>query len=256
MKKLIACSLFVSLLASCNHTEHNAQHNNQPQAHGAIFPASVTKPKVMIIGDSISAGPGCYKKTLAKQLTDNGFTQLEFVGSYTDDCGGGIRHSAVSCSTTSDFLSTEFSLPKCFGEKKFDGLARLMATHHPDMLMMQLGVNDVWSGGKTTTDILKNYAALIAQARQDNPNVVVVVAQIQKIITDNCKNQSGYTQAEALIKAVPAWAKTMSTKKSPVFTADLWTNSDPKESADCVHPNEAGAERMGNNWYQALKNIL
>jgi hypothetical protein len=41
-----------------------------------------------------------------------------------------------------------------------------------------------------------------------------------------------------------------------VFVADLWTNSDVAETGDGVHPDDAGAQRMGQNWFAALSAIL
>jgi lysophospholipase L1-like esterase len=220
------------------------------------FPAGVTKPKIMIVGDSISAGPGCYKKFLAKDLKDNNYTNLEFVGEYTDDCGGGIMHSAVSCSTAEQYTLEMFMVPNCTA-KTYLGMAPLMAKHKPDLVMLQLGVNDVW-GGKTTENILSNYAKLIEQARAQNPRIVLVVARIQKIRPDCSADEAITKRAEALVNAVPAWAALQSKVDSPVFVADLWTNSDwsKTETIDCVHPNDVGAERMGMNWYNALKGIL
>jgi len=58
------------------------------------------------------------------------------------------------------------------------------------------------------------------------------------------------------VMALPDWALTVTTAESPVLVADLWTNSDAHESDDCVHPNDAGAQRMGENWYNALSTIL
>ena len=222
---------------------------------GPVFPPTVTKPRIMIVGDSISAGPGCYKKYLLKNLVDNGLTNYEFVGEYTDDCGGGVRHSAVGCTTSANYTQETFTVPNC-NAKTYPGLATLVATHKPDLILLQLGVNDVWSGSAPIEPILANYSTLLQQARAQNPNVVVVVAQIHKIITDNCQNAASTKNAEDLVKAVPGWAAQASTKESPVLVADLWTNSDPHEANDCVHPNEAGAERMGLNWYNALKGIL
>lgn len=221
------------------------------------FPAGVTKPKIMIVGDSISAGPGCYKKFLLKALTDNHYSSFEFIGEYTDDCGGGVRHSAVSCSTAEQYTQAMFTMPNCQAGKMFPGMSTLVTTHKPDLIMLQLGVNDVW-GSKPTATILSNYAKLIEQARAQNPNVVLVVAQIQKIRPDCGTDESVTKRAEELVKAVPAWAAQQSQAKSPVFVADLWTNSDwsKAETNDCVHPNDVGAERMGNNWYAALKGIL
>ncbi len=220
------------------------------------FPASVTAPRIMIVGDSISAGPGCYKKYLLQALQDNGYSKFEFVGEYDDDCGGGVRHSAVSCSTSRDFTQPTFTLPNCFADDTFPGMAELVASHAPDLILLQLGVNDVWSGSAPIQPILDNYGTLVEQARSHNPNIVVVMAQIHQIITDGCSNAKSTENALELVEAVPAYAAALSTPESPIFVADLWTNSDPHEADDCVHPNDAGAQRMGGNWYEALKSIL
>ena len=221
------------------------------------FPAGVTKPKIMIVGDSISAGPGCYKKYLLKALNDNKYTNFEFIGEYTDDCGGGVKHSAVSCSTAEQYTMATFKMPNCATDKTFPGMSTLMTTHKPDLVMLQLGVNDVW-GGKTTENILGNYAKLIEQARAQNPKVGLAVARIQKIKPDCGTAESVYKRAEALVNAVPAWAQAQAQAESPVFVADLWTNSDwsTAETNDCVHPNDVGAQKMGKNWYETLKTIL
>lgn len=222
---------------------------------GSVFPEGVTV-RIMIVGDSISAGPGCYKKYLLQNLEENGYSRFEFVGEYSDDCGGGVRHSAVSCTTSDNYTEPTFTVPNCFPGEAFPGLATLVATHAPDLLLIQLGVNDVWSGSAPIEPILANYGELVEQARAENPTIVVVVAQIHKIITDNCSNAASTTNAEQLVNAVPTWAQGVSTEQSPVFVADLWTESDPREADDCVHPNEAGAERMGENWFLALQDIL
>jgi hypothetical protein len=222
----------------------------------SVFPPSVTKPKLMIVGDSISAGPGCYKKYLLQNLISNGLTNYEFVGAYSDGCGGGVRHSAVSCTTSAHYTQPSFMVPNCFADTSFPGMATLVETYDPDLVLIQLGVNDVWSGTAPIDPILANYTTLVAQARAHNPNIVIMVAQIHKIISDNCTNLASTTSAEQLVMAVPAWATAASTTASPVLVADLWTNSDAHEADDCVHPNDAGAQRMGFNWYNALNSIL
>jgi hypothetical protein len=224
-------------------------------AGGGPFPVGVTKPRLMIVGDSISAGPGCYKKYLLKNLTDNGYSKFEFVGEYTDDCGGGVRHSAVSCSNAEQYTHDTFMMPNCQQGKSFSGMAPLVTKHEPDLVMLQLGVNDVW-GGTPTATTLGRYKTLIDQARAKNPQIVTVVAQIHKIRPGCGSDDSVQKRAEELVKAVPAWAQQVTTAQSPVFVADLWTNSDWSEADDCVHPNDAGAQKMGMNWFNALKGIL
>ena len=222
---------------------------------GNPFPDGVVKPRIMIVGDKISEGPGCYKKFLLQDLKDNGYSSFEFVGEYTDDCGGGVMHSAVSCSTADQYTQASFTVPNCTN-KTYLGLASLAAKHKPDLLMIQLGVNDLW-GNRSVATILGSYAKLVEQARAQNPKIVLVLAQIQKIKPD-CSNDAVYALTESLVKAVPAWAAKQNQATSPVYVADLWTNSDfsKAETLDCVHPNDVGAQRMGHNWYSALQGIL
>lgn len=254
----IALTLACVMSFACGRVNSNpSRAHGDPATGRGTFPASVTQPKIMIVGDSISAGPGCYKKYLLQDLTNHHYSAFQFVGEYDDECGGVVKHSAVSCSTAEQYTTASFTLPNCSKGTTFKGLSSLMTSHQPDLVMLQLGVNDVW-GGKSVDTILANYTTLVQQARAANPVVVLVVAQIQKI-NPNCSNDPTLTnQAQALAQAVPAWAKKLSTSASPVFTADLWSNSDPTmaETLDCVHPNDLGAQQMGMNWYRALSGIL
>ncbi len=122
----------------------------------------------MIVGDSIAAGPGCFKKYLVQDLTANHYSKYEFVGEYTDDCGGGVRHSAVGCSTAEQYARASFTMPNCAQGKSFPGMSTLVATHKPDLIMLQLGVNDVWQG-RTVDAILGSYTELVRQARSRTP---------------------------------------------------------------------------------------
>ncbi len=245
-----------STSSSSSNSTTSSSSGSSSSGGNSLFPSDVTRPRIMIIGDSISAGPGCYKKYLFDNLQDAGITQYEFVGEYGDDCGGNVRHSAVSCSTTSDFTKSSFSMSNCFEGQSFPGVSQLMPSHNPDLVLLQLGVNDIWGGSTPIQNVLNNYTTLVQQMRNHNPNVVVVTAQIHKVITDSCRNQAGYQNAQELVNAVPGWAASLSTDASPVLVADLWTNSDPYDAQDCVHPDDAGAQKMGANWFDALKDIL
>jgi hypothetical protein len=227
-----------------------------PPAASSPFPSNVQRPQIMIVGDSISAGPGCYKKYLLADLNSNGYTNFDFVGEYSDDCGGGVRHSARSCSTAAQYTQPTFTLAagSCNPSGTFPGLAQLVSTYHPDLLMLQLGVNDVW-GGQSTDAVLSSYATLLQQARAQNPNVVIAIAQIQQI-RPTSDGDAVFARAQQLITAVPAWAAAQSQPQSPVFVADLWTSSNTAETLDGVHPDDAGAQRMGLNWFNALRTIL
>lgn len=228
-----------------------------PAAGASPFPSGVTRPRILIVGDSISAGPGCYKKYLLSNLTQNGYSSFEFVGQYPDDCGGGVMHGAVSCSTAEQYTLPMFTMPNCAQGMSFPGMSTLVSTHQPDLVMMQLGVNDVWNN-RPIDAILANYTTLVEQARAQNPNVVVVAAQIAQMNPNRTEGDAIFQHAAALVAAVPAWAQSVALPESPVFVADLWTNSGwaDADTTDGVHPTEAGAERMGLNWFNALKGVL
>ena len=149
-------------------------------------------------------------------------------------------------------------MSNCYQGQYFAGMSTLMAEQDPDLVMIQLGVNDVWGGDVSAVEtVLSAYSTLVQQARDHNPNIVVVVAQIHKVITQggNCAGDVN-AAAEQLVQAVPGWAAGENTEASPIFVADLWTNSSPVNADDCVHPNDTGARIMGEDWYNALKDIL
>ncbi|MBN2196924.1 MAG: hypothetical protein JW751_29235 [Polyangiaceae bacterium] len=100
-------------------------------------------------------------------------------------------------------------------------MAKLVEDHDPDLVLIQLGVNDVWGGSAPIQPILDNYSELVQQARAHNPGALVVVAQIHRFIAENCTNTASTTNAQQLVEAVPGWAASVSTPESPVFVADL-----------------------------------
>lgn len=228
-----------------------------PEGSTSVFPSDVTRPRIMIIGDSITAGAGCYKGYLLANLNQNGYSSFDFVGEYADDCGGGVRHSARSCTTAEQYTQDSFTLAEgsCNPSGTFPGLSPLMAEHQPDLLMIQLGVNDVWNG-RSVEAILGDYATLVQQARAQNPDVVIALAQIHKIRPSGEGGDAVFTRAQELVEAVPAWVASQSQPGSPVLVADLWTNSDPALASDGVHPDDAGSQRMGLDWFNALSGIL
>lgn len=79
-----------------------------------------------------------------------------------------------------------------------------LAYSDPDIVTMMLGTNDVWSDSATST-ILQAFTTLIGQMRAQNPDMVIMVAQITPM---NPVPACTYCEAgiEALDAAIPAWA--------------------------------------------------
>jgi lysophospholipase L1-like esterase len=130
-----------------------------------------------------------------------------------------------------------------------------LAVSEPDIVMMFLGTNDIWSGTINTTTILAAYTTLVGQMRAQNPAMTVMVAQITPMAPSGCS----YCAADviALNAAIPAWAAGISTSKSPVSVVNCFTGySDSADTVDGVHPNDAGNTLLANDWFAPLSSAV
>jgi lysophospholipase L1-like esterase len=203
--------------------------------------AAVTTVKVMPLGDSITGSPGCWRQLLWSRLQTTGFTNVDFVGSLND---------STSCGTLYDgdneghggFLATNI-----LSQNQLPGW---LASATPDVVMMHLGTNDVWSNIPAGT-ILTTYSGLVDQMRASNPKMRILVAQILPMNPSGCAECA--QRVIDLNMAIPAWAAGKSTAASPITVVDAWTGfSDATDTYDGVHPNDAGNQKMSNAWYPAL----
>jgi lysophospholipase L1-like esterase len=207
--------------------------------------AAVTTVKVMPLGDSITGSPGCWRQLLWSRLQTTGYTNVDFVGSLDD---------STSCGTLYDgnneghggFLATNI-----LSQNQLPGW---LASATPDIVMMHLGTNDVWSNIPAGT-ILTTYSGLVDQMRASNPKMRILVAQILPMNPSNCAEC-----AQRVIDfnaAIPAWAAATTTAASPVTVVDQWTGfNTTTDTGDGVHPNDAGNVKIADRWYPALTAAL
>jgi lysophospholipase L1-like esterase len=130
-----------------------------------------------------------------------------------------------------------------------------LSATQPDIVMMMLGTNDVWSHLPPAT-ILDAYTRLLGQMRAQNPNVKLIVAQILPMNPAGCSDcAQGVVN---LNNAIPAWAAAHSTAQSPITVVDQWTGFDTAaDTTDGVHPNETtGIQKIERRWYPALTAAL
>jgi lysophospholipase L1-like esterase len=213
---------------------------------GSFSHAQAAAIKIMPLGDSITGNPGCWRAILWNRLQSSGFTNIDFVGTLNNmnDCG-----------TTFDgdneghggFLATNIASQ--------NQLPPWLAATNPDVVMIQLGTNDVWNNIAPAT-ILAAFSTLIDQARANNPNVRVIVAQITPLNPTGCADCP--QRVINFNAAIPAWASAKSTSQSPVTVVDLWTGFDTAtDTADGVHPNSTtGFQKVANSWYPAISGLL
>lgn len=201
--------------------------------------------RIMALGDSITAGPGCWRALLWDHLQRTGYTNIDFVGTQV---GGG-------CAVPHDGDHEGHSGFSATGIADQNQLPPWLAATGPQIVLMHLGTNDLWGGTISTDAILAAYTKLVGQMRANNPDMKIIVAQIIPMEPANC---TGCAQrVVALDNAIPGWAAGLSTTRSPITVVDQWTGfSTATDTFDGVHPVDSGFQKMADRWYPALATAI
>lgn len=206
--------------------------------------AAATPVRIMPLGDSITGSPGCWRALLWNRMQTSGFTNIDFVGTLPPQ-GCGVAYDGDN-EGHGGFLATNIA-----NQNQLPGW--LNATH-PDIVMMHLGTNDVWSNIAPAT-ILAAFSTLVDQMRASNPTMKILVAKIIPMNPPTCSECAQRTVN--FNNAIPAWASGKSTAASPITVVDQWTGfNTATDTYDGVHPNNAGNEKISYRWYPALVNAL
>lgn len=192
--------------------------------------------RILPLGDSITEGGGqkCYRSALARKLKDAAF-DVVFVG--PKEAPAGLRHGG-------------------YGGKNAEQIAELYAGFHAanpaDIVLIHAGHNH-FAEEKPVPGILRATGSMIATARKANPKATVLLAQV---ITSG--KLPKYSYLPELNRQLALLAKRLDRPQQRVLLVDQATGFDWKTDAvaDLVHPNDQGAEKMAECWFQALKPLL
>ncbi len=210
--------------------------------------SAVVPVRIMPLGDSITAGPGCWRAKLWNRLQTNGYTNIDFVGTVSD--GGGCNPGF-----SYDFDHEGHGGFSATGIADNNQLPPWLSAARPDIVMMHLGTNDMWGGFIPLANKLAAFTKLVGQMRANNANVKIIVAQIIPMSQSACSTCPA--DVVALNNAIPGWAAGLTTAQSPIVVADLWTGFNAAtDTGDGVHPNDAGFQKMSDRWYPVLAQVL
>ncbi|MFJ6673391.1 cellulose binding domain-containing protein [Actinosynnema sp. NPDC091369] len=215
----------------------------QPASSSAApaAPAAAGPVRIMPLGDSITAGPGCWRAYLWDRLRRTGHTDIDAVGTQQ---GGG-------CSVPFDVDHEGHGGYSAIGIAEQGQLPPWLAAARPDVVLMHLGTNDMWGNFRPVDSVIAAYSVLVDQMRAHNPDVEILVAKIIPMACPEC------THVVALNNAIPGWAAARTTARSPITVVDQWTGFDTAtDTGDGVHPNDAGFRKMADRWYPALTAAL
>jgi lysophospholipase L1-like esterase len=201
--------------------------------------------KIMPLGDSITGSPGCWRAYLWQSLQSGGYTNIDMVGTLAPQ-GCSVSHDGDN-EGHGGILATNMA--------NQNQLPAWLSATKPDVVLMHLGTNDVWSN-RATADILTAFTTLVGQMRASNSSMKILVAKI--IPMDSAQSCSGCGDGViALNNALTNWASGLSTSASPITLVDQWSGfSATADTSDGVHPTDAGHKKMAAKWYPALAAVL
>ena len=216
---------------------------------------------IMPLGDSIT-GSTCYPQLLSKELISKGHTNFTFIGMNLNNqsCGSGAPSLMTEGHGGYDVTYLVTNSPPQSGHGTLAELQR-WAAEKPDVVLMQYGTNDVWSGDSLSS-ILSAYSFVVDQFRSQNPSVIFFIAQITPMHPSGCS--ACESNVEGLNSMIPSWAAGKTSTASPIYVVDVWAAlpqasylPNSQYTSDGVHPNAAGAQLVADTWYAALvaKNI-
>ncbi|WP_027344382.1 cellulose binding domain-containing protein [Hamadaea tsunoensis] len=243
MKRPIFRALFAALLAALSAAVAVGLTTvTTPAAAGTSLAAAPVR--IMPLGDSITGSPGCWRALLWNRLQSSGYTNIDFVGTLPPQ-GCGVAYDGDN-EGHGGYLATNIANQNL--------LPAWLAATTPDIVVMHLGTNDVWSSIAPAT-ILTAFSTLVDQMRASNPAMKILVAQILPMNPSSCAECG--QRVINFNAAIPAWAASKSTAQSPITVVDQWTGfNTATDTGDGVHPNASGDQKMSDRWYPPLSALL
>ncbi len=189
-----------------------------------LLPVSSFAKTIMILGDSISADYGLNPQqgwvTLLQQRLNQQFPKQHQV-----------VNASVSGETTSGALAR---LPK------------LLQSHKPDVVVIELGGNDGLRG-QPPQMIQKNLAQLIQQSQKSQAKVVLLGMKIPP--------NYGAAYSQAFEKNYQTLSQQYNVKLYPFFMNGIAGNKNLMQK-DLIHPNAAAQKILLDNAYPLIRGVL
>jgi lysophospholipase L1-like esterase len=131
-------------------------------------------------------------------------------------------------------------------------LADWLKTYDVDIALIHLGTNDAFQRLPHEVTI-QNLKAIINLLREDNPKVVIMLAQLIPAAQSPGDDEA----VQALNIVILQIASTIHTDESPVIVVDHFSGIDlGTDTYDKVHPTASGEEKMGQVWFDAINDYL
>jgi lysophospholipase L1-like esterase len=208
-----------------------------------------SKTKVMVIGDSITKN--YLLPTLSDQLKTKGYN-VEFVGG--NESRGGILSEGHGGYNTQAIVNS-LKAGKWYYQLDTYTTPPVAFNKGTDVVVLELGVNDIGSGNNSDTVTIPNMKYIIDYLRKNvNPNVKVVITPVPNIYF---QDKDYYQEAKYLNNRLTEMTSQISTSDSPVIMGSSYAEQyilSQNTLSDGVHPNSAGAEKIAGSIVNAIDN--
>ena len=189
-----------------------------------LLPATSFAKTILILGDSISAGYGMNPQqgwvNLLKLRLDQDFPK---------------KHQVINASASGETTSGALArLPK------------LLVTHRPNVVVIELGGNDALRG-QPPLMIQKNLAQLIQLSQKANAQVVLLGMKIPP--------NYGTAYSKAFENNYKVLSQQYKVKLLPFFMQGVAGNNKLMQK-DLIHPNATAQQQLLNNAYPYIKGAL
>jgi acyl-CoA thioesterase-1 len=225
MRKFISSSLTLLaafILCACAGNQPDMPAHVAPQQGGATPTPGRSRPKIVALGDSLTAGYGLslhesYPALLQEQLNRDGFDyEVVNAGVSGDTTAGGLRR-------------LDWALE---GDVRF--------------LILELGANDILRG-LPPAEMRRNLSQIIERSRSRGAQVLLAGMY--------APTNSGAQYGRDAMEVFPALAKEYDLPLIPFFL-DRVAGIENLNQADGVHPNPEGTRIVAETVYQHLKPML
>lgn len=223
---------------------------DQPSAP-AIRPASLSAPRIMVVGDSISQGlEGDYtwRYRLKEHLSAAGVSS-DFVGPWSGTtvipssppAAGAIPSKTGAYRTGLAFADSQHLSQWGWqmAQAKWE-IASNVSTYAPDYLLVELGFNDLGWGVSGPSGTLDSLRELVTNARAAKPDVRILVGNVvhRSALANNPDLPQKISDYNGLL---PGFVSSVGTGTSPVALVDVDTPfTSGTDSYDGLHPNVRG----------------
>jgi lysophospholipase L1-like esterase len=199
---------------------------------------------IMPLGDSITQGwdgHDSYRYDLWSALAQAGY-DIDFIGSQNAIGSGSAPH-------VNSYDPNHEGHAGWSANQLRDNAASFATLHHPDIVLLHIGTNDV-SESQPPAEIIDEVGGIIDNLRTVVPDVTVLLAQIIPA--------AGFvTATQNFNDLIPGLVASKNAAQSPVLMVDEFTGfNTATDTFDGTHPNATGEAKMAAQWYTALQNLL